>query len=263
MDRPLPERVFDAGKLRVEVYRSQELLGQAAALDVGARIKSILETKEILSMVLAAAPSQDDLLAALSSLPGITWQQVVALHMDEYIGMPESDPQRFGNYLRKRFFDRVRPGVVHYLDGNAPDLEEESRRYARLWSQYSPDIVCLGIGENGHIAFNDPGVADFDDPSVVKIVQLDERCRQQQVNDGCFSNIESVPTQALTMTVPALMSGDWMYCIVPGARKAEAVRDALYDPISERCPASILRDHDRAVLYLDLDSAKLLRPQAR
>jgi glucosamine-6-phosphate deaminase len=258
MDRPLPERVFDADNLRVEVYRSQELAGQAAALDVGARIESTLETKEILSMVLAAAPSQDDFLAALSIMPKIAWTQVVALHMDEYISMPESHPQRFGNYLRERLFDLVRPGVVHYLDGNALDLEEECRRYASLWSQHPPDVVCLGIGENGHIAFNDPDVADFRDPAVVKVVELDEQCRQQQVNDGCFSRIESVPTQALTMTIPALMSGNWMYCIVPGARKAEAVRETLHGPISERCPASILRKHDRAVLYLDLDSARLL-----
>jgi glucosamine-6-phosphate deaminase len=160
---------------------------------------------------------------------------------------------------RERLFDRVEPGAVHYLDGNASDLAEERRRYARLLSHHAPDIVCLGIGENGHIAFNDPGVADFEDSQVIKIVELDELCQPQQVHDGCFPSVEAVPKQALTMTVPALTSGDSLYCIVPGSRKAEAVRETLYGPISEHCPASILRHHDRAVLYLDSDSARLLK----
>jgi glucosamine-6-phosphate deaminase len=246
--------------LRVEVYGSRALMGQAAAPDVGAHMRAILKSKDDLSMVFAA-PSQNEFLAALSTLEGIAWNKVVAFYMDEYVGLAEEAPQRFGNFLRERLFDHVKLGAVHYLDGNASDLGEECRRYARLLSQRTPEIVCLGTGENGHIAFNDPGVADFEDSQVIKIVELDELCWLQQVHEGCFPSVEAVPKQALTMTVPALTSGDSLYCIVPGSRKAEAVRETLYGPISEHCPASISRRHDRAVLYLDSDSARLLKTQ--
>ena len=145
-----------------------------------------------------------------------------------------------------------------YLDGNKLDLEKECNRYGRLLDRYPPDIVCLGIGENGHIAFNDPGVADFDDPQVVKVVELDERSRWQQVHDGCFPDIELVPNQALTMTIPSLVSGARLYCVVPGVTKAEAVHKTLRGPVTENCPASILRCHDSAKLYLDRESARLI-----
>lgn len=256
--RPRADRVFQVDKLRVEIYSSRLLLGLAAASDVGASMKDLLSTKAHVSMVFAAAPSQNEFLAALAAQQGIDWSHVVAFHMDEYIGLPATAVQRFGYFLAERLFDRVKPGVVHYLDGNASDLEKECQRYAQLLRQNPPDIVCLGIGENGHIAFNDPGVADFADPELVKVVELDERCRLQQVHDGCFPDIESVPKRAITMTIPALMSGKFLHCVVPGRMKAEAVKSTLHGPITPDCPASILRRHDHAILYLDVDSASLL-----
>lgn len=261
VDRPSPQQVFEVDKLRVEVYSTRFLVGQAAAVDVGARMKEILKIKDRLSIVFAAAPSQNEFLAALSPLERINWDKVIAFHMDEYVGLWAEAPQRFGNFLRDRLFDRVEPGLVYYLDGNAPDLEKECQRYTQLLNRYPPDMVCLGIGENGHIAFNDPGVADFGDPQVVKVVELDKRCRQQQVHDGCFPKIELVPKLALTMTIPALTSSDWMYCIVPGPTKAEAVRQTLQGSITESRPGSVLRRHDRTILYLDTHSAGLLETE--
>jgi len=177
--------------------------------------------------------------------------------MDEYVGLPATAPQRFGLWLKERLFDRVKPGVVYYLD-EGEGVKEKCERYAALLAKYPVDITCLGIGENGHIAFNDPAVADFHDPLTVKVVELDARCRQQQVNDGCFAALEQVPTQAITLTVPALMASRWIVGVVPGERKSEAVYQSLAGPITEACPASILRQHDRASLYLDAQAARLL-----
>jgi glucosamine-6-phosphate deaminase len=176
--------------------------------------------------------------------------------MDEYIGLAPEAPQGFGNFLRERLFEKAGFLAVHYIDGGATDLKKECERYAGLLLNNPPDIVCMGIGENGHIAFNDPPVADFNDRYVVKVVELDLPCRQQQVNDGCFLRLDLVPTHALTLTVPALMAGRFIYCIVPGPLKAEAVYNTLYQEIGEKCPASVLRRHPHAELFLDVDSAE-------
>jgi glucosamine-6-phosphate deaminase len=150
---------------------------------------------------------------------------------------------------------RVQPAVFHGIRGESPDPAAECARYSCLLAEAPLDLVCMGIGENGHIAFNDPGVANFKDPERVKIVKLDETCRQQQVNDGCFPNINAVPTTALTLTCPAIMSGQTIICVVPGARKAAAVTSTVNGPITSTCPASILRTHTSAALFLDSDSA--------
>jgi glucosamine-6-phosphate deaminase len=176
--------------------------------------------------------------------------------MDEYVGLPDDAPQRFGNFLKEHLFERVQPGRVEYIDGNAPDLQAECDRYAALLSERPLDIVCAGIGENGHMAFNDPHVADFDDPKTVKIVELDRTCRMQQVHDGAFATLGDVPTHALTLTMPTLMSARWIYCIVPGPSKREAVCRTVNGPISTACPATAMRRHDHAVLYLDTEAAK-------
>jgi glucosamine-6-phosphate deaminase len=227
-------------------------MGRAAGADVAQALRDVLHTKDNARIVFASAPSQDDMIEFLSTAPDIDWSRVTALHMDEYVGLPAGAPEGFGTYLTKRLFDQVRPGRVELIDGDGAD---EARRYAGLLAEAPIDIVCLGIGENGHIAFNDPEVADFTDPLLVKMVALDERSRVQQVNDGCFASISAVPTHAITLTIPALTSGRRLFCVVPGATKRDAVRQALDGPIGEACPASVLRRHPDCTLYLDPDSA--------
>ena len=171
--------------------------------------------------------------------------------------MPPDAPQSFGRFLRDNLFERVRPGIIHLIDG-AKSASAEAERYADLLASAPIDIVCLGIGENGHLAFNDPPHASFDDPADVKVVALEDASRQQQVNDGCFPSLDSVPTRALTVTIPTIMSGRRLCCVVPGQAKAEAVRNALSGTISPACPATILRRHASCTLYLDADSSRLL-----
>lgn len=256
--RPSVERTIKADELTVEIYPDRAAMGAAAARDVAARMKEIIARKGKVTMVFAAAPSQNEFLANLTQDDGIDWDKVVAFHLDEYVGLPPDAPQGFGNFLRRNLFDKVRPGVVYFMNGNAPDIELECRRYGDALAANPLDIACIGIGENGHLAFNDPPVADFDDPKAVKVVELDETCRMQQVNDGCFTKIERVPKRALTMTIPAILSAKQVYCMVPGPTKAQAVKCTIQDPISTECPASVLRRYPSATLYLDRASAKLI-----
>lgn len=178
--------------------------------------------------------------------------------MDEYIGLSADAPQGFGNFLKDHIFGRAPFRSVHYIDCTAADPEKEAARYETLLRENPPDIVVMGIGENGHIAFNDPPVADFKDTHGAKVVKLDEVCRNQQVHDGCFARLEEVPKYAITLTVPTLVSAPWLFCIVPAKTKANAVKECLTGEIGEHCPASILRLQEHAVLYLDKDSASLL-----
>lgn len=249
---------FQADKLTVKIFDSRDSMGQTAADEVRAKVKELLSQKDEISMIFAAAPSQNEFLAALVADKEIDWERVNAFHMDEYIGLDEDASQRFGNFLKDRIFGKVNFKSVNYLDGNADDPEEECRRYSDLLQSTTIDVVCMGIGENGHIAFNDPHVAFFDDPKLVKVVELDEKCRTQQVNDGCFKNIDEVPTHALTLTIPALMLGENLFCMVPAKTKAEAVKNTVRGEIEEACPASILRTCENAILYLDQDSSSLL-----
>ncbi len=257
MGRPLAE--FGVDKLKVKVFASREEMGQAAGEAAAKDLREFLSKKERVVVVFAAAPSQNEFLDTLAQAPGVDWDRVVALHMDEYVGLPEGHPQRFSEYLRKRIWDKVRPGEVHKIRGSAPDPEEEARRYEQLVRANPPDLVLMGIGENGHVAFNDPPVADFQDPRLVKVVELDETCRMQQVHDGCFPRLEDVPTHAITLTVPALMSGEILHCVVPGPTKTDAVTRTLRGEISTECPATILRTHDHATLYLDAEAAAGIR----
>jgi glucosamine-6-phosphate deaminase len=228
-------------------------MGRAAGNDAAAKVREVLAAKGGVRMIFAAAPSQNETLATLAAAPGIDWSRVTAFHMDEYIGLAEEAPQRFGRYLREHIFDLVRPGKVHFID-SSNRAEDECRRYAALLREGPIDIVCLGIGENGHIAFNDPPVANFEDPELIKVVELDEACRRQQVNDGCFTNFAAVPTHALTLTIPALVSGAHLFCSVPGRTKRAAVQRTLNGPISTECPSTVLRKHADCTLYTDADS---------
>ena len=245
-------------KLNVLISDNRKELGDISAQAVHGWILESLRSKDEINILFAAAPSQDDFLSALIEYDDISWERINAFHMDEYIELPPEAPQGFGNYLRQRIFDVAEFKSVNLINGNADDLEMECRRYSSLLQQHPIDIVCAGIGENGHIAFNDPPLAKFDDNQSVRIIKLDERSRIQQVNDGCFSSIEKVPTYALTVTIPLIMSAGALACMVPGERKAPAVKRALFDPISEQIPASILRTHPKAILFLDTDSAKLI-----
>jgi glucosamine-6-phosphate deaminase len=207
------------------------------------------------SAILASATSQLQFLEALAQRCEIDWSRVTLFHMDEYLGIPAEHPASFRRFMQERVESRLRPRVFHYLAGDGLEPLAECDRYAALLRAQPIDLCCLGIGENGHVAFNDPPVADFNDPRVVKLVKLDEPCRRQQVGEGCFPNLESVPQYAFTLTVPALCGARKMVCVVPEARKANAVRAALCGPISPACPASWLRRQPHCTLFLDAESA--------
>ena len=244
--------------LKVNIYDTRDEMGKAAGADIKACILSLLEKKETINMIFAAAPSQNEVLYALATDKEIPWNRVNAFHMDEYIGLSKDAPQGFGNFLKDHIFGLADFKSVNYIDISAPDADAECARYSALLKEYPTDIVVMGIGENGHIAFNDPPVADFNDPKAVKPVALDEICRNQQVNDGCFAKLDDVPKTAITLTVPTLFAGDHLFCIVPAKTKANAVRATLCGEIGEACPATILRRHQSAILYLDGDSSALL-----
>ncbi len=251
-------KTFEKDLLKVNIYETRSEMGKAAASDIKARILDILKKKDTINMIFAAAPSQNEVLASLADDSEIPWERVNAFHMDEYIGLPSDAPQGFGNFLKEHIFGIAPFKSVSYIDISAPDADKECERYAELLKNNPTDIVVMGIGENGHIAFNDPPVADFNDSKAVKPVQLDEVCRNQQVNDGCFAKLDDVPKTAITLTVPTLFSGDYLFCIVPAKTKANAVRDTINGSIGEHCPATVLRRHKNAVLYLDGDSSSLL-----
>ncbi len=250
---------FMQDKLFVEIAPSRKLMGQSAALDITIKILSLLQEKDSVNMIFAAAPSQNDVLSELLKCKEIDFSKINAFHMDEYIGLQQDAPQLFFHYLKEHLFDHAPFKNVFGINSQAQDIDAECARYATLLKEYPPDIVCLGIGENGHIAFNDPHVADFNDPEVIKKVELDEKCRMQQVHDECFKTLDDVPTHALTLTIPTIMSARALFCVVPAFSKAQAVQDTLYNDITEACPASILRTHDYANLYLDWQSGALVR----
>lgn len=251
-------KAFKADNINVRIYPDRAELGRDAADMAGERIRELLAGQKYVNIIFAAAPSQNEFLEALKGQDGIDWSRVNAFHMDEYIGLPEGAPQSFGTFLREKLFNFLPFGSVNYIDGSAHNLNTECERYTDLLTKFPPDIVCMGIGENGHIAFNDPHVADFNDPVLVKAVDLDHACKQQQVNDGCFASLDKVPTHAITLTIPALTSGKHIYCMVPGKNKANAVYNTLNRQINEQCPASVLRKHKQAVLFLDRDSSSML-----
>ena len=252
-------RAFAVEKLQVKIFSNRREMGKAAGQSVAGKIREILKVRKALSIVFASAPSQNEFLEELSQSQGIDWNKVTAFHLDEYVGLSSEAPESFGHFLRVKLFEKVRPGRVYYLNGMEKDLEAECKRYAGLFKDHPLDVACIGIGENGHLAFNDPPFADFQDPLLVKIVELGPVSRQQQVRDGCFKSLQEVPQKAITLTIPAILSAKFIYCVVPAYSKAEAVKRTLEGPITMSCPASILRKHENAILFLDRDSAKLIR----
>jgi glucosamine-6-phosphate deaminase len=250
MNDYIPTHKLLTGNLRTSVYENRGIAGAAAARDAVGKLRKLLADRDRVRMVFAAAPSQNEFLDCLVAEPDIDWTRIEAFHMDEYIGLSEQAPQRFGKYLQDRLFDRVHPGAVYLLNPQQ-GAAEEIARYEALLGAAPIDMVCLGIGENGHLAFNDPPVADFNDPKLIKEVELDLACRLQQVNDGCFTSLEAVPLYALTLTIPALMSATHLVCIVPGERKREAIKQTLRGEISTEWPSTILRTHPDCSLYTD------------
>lgn len=252
---------FLVGRLRVRVFETGEALAGQAARDAVPLLQEAIRAHGRARVIFAAANSQLDLVAELTSLPGIDWGAVEAFHIDEWVGLPASHPASFRGWIQQRIVDRVHPRRVHYLAGDAPDLKAECRRYAALLAEAPIDLSFLGIGENGHIGFNDPHEANFTDPLMVRQVSLDERCRQQQADEGHWPDLSSVPRFGLTLTCPALLATRHIICCVPDTRKSEAVRSSLEQPVSVVCPGSLLRTHSSASLYLDRQSASLLSRQ--
>lgn len=246
-----------ADNLTVKKYTTREEMGAAAARDIRNAIRTLLEKKAEINVIFAAAPSQNEVLRALVE-SDVDWSRVNAYHMDEYIHLPPDAPQCFGNFLTGKIFGKVPFKSVNLIDSTAPDAQAECDRYEAILRANPADIIILGIGENGHIAFNDPWVANFKDDRLVRIVALDDVCRQQQVNDGCFATLEEVPKIAMTLTCPVFIRAPQLFCIVPALAKANAVKRTLEGAISEECPATVLRSHGNAVLYLDADSASKL-----
>ncbi|MBZ0287172.1 MAG: glucosamine-6-phosphate deaminase [Anaerolineae bacterium] len=253
--QPLWTRQYD--QLPVSVYESNAAMAEAAAHDMCALLQSALSERGEANLILATGNSQLTFLHTLKQIDGIDWSAIRVFHMDEYIGIDPDHRASFPLFLRMHFLDGVKPRAFYPVPGGADDVEAACREYAALLRTHPADAVALGIGENGHIAFNEPP-APFDDPEWVKVVDLDDVSRMQQVKEGHFDRLDDVPKQAITLTIPALLAAKRMLCLVPETRKADIVRACLLEPIDPMRPASILREQDHARLYLDRESAAKL-----
>ena len=247
--------LYRKDKLIIEVCADRAELGARAGANAADAIRAAINANGEARVVFAAAPSQNETLETLVNAPDIDWTKVVALHMDEYIGLPTGSGARFSYYLKKHLFEKLPFKRIYYIDDQKGDsVEKLLARYSEILAQAPIDVVCMGIGENGHIAFNDPDVADFDDPLPIKVVELDEECRRQQVNDGCFPTFALTPTHAMTLTIPTLAGAYRHFCSVPGQLKALAVRRTLEGPVTTACPASVMRTFPNAKMYVDEDA---------
>lgn len=249
---------FSIDQLKVSVYENREALGQAAALSAQAYLQSALRDRDAASIILATGNSQLDFLRALRELPDIDWPKVTVFHMDEYLGIDASHPASFPLFLQQHFLSYFDVGIFHPVPNQPIDIDQACRDYETLLRKQPIDLIAMGFGENGHLAFNDPPFADFDDPAWVKVVELDDVSRHQQVGEGHFATIDDVPKQAITLTIPALLAPRNILCIVPESRKAAAVDACLNEPISDQRPGSVLRTVNHAQLYLEPDSAASL-----
>ncbi len=255
MNEPLS---FYVNQVLVSVYDSKVDMGSAAADAAGSILRESIGRHGRSRIIVGTGNSQDEVIAGLAAQQRIDWSAVEVFHMDEYVGIAESHPASFRRWLRTHLTGIVHPGKVHLIAGEAADIDAESRRYAALLGEAPIDITFFGIGENGHIAFNEPGTADFADPAAVKRITLDDQSRRQQVGEGHFSTVEEVPREALTITCPVIAGSRYLIGCVPDRRKAEAVRRAIDGGLTAECPASMVFRHPRAFLYLDTESASLL-----
>jgi glucosamine-6-phosphate deaminase len=250
---------LQVGTLKVEIYSTSLAAGAAAAEAAADSIKQLAQTAGDVGVIFATGASQINTLSALTSIPGIPWNRIIGFHMDEYINMSPEHAASFRGYLRKRLTSRVSMKEFNEIDGTVADLSKFLEEYAQKLRAANPQLCLLGIGENGHLAFNDPPVADFNDPHDIKIVELDAECRNQQFAEGWFPTFNDVPEQAISLTIPALARVPKLIASVPGPRKAHIVYRALTEPISTNCPATLLRTHPDCTVYLDQDSAKELQ----
>jgi glucosamine-6-phosphate deaminase len=248
---------FHADKLHVKIYEKKSDMGEAAADFVAKHIQGAIQQKGTANLILATGASQFSLIGALKEKK-IEWEKVTVFHLDEYKEISDQHPASFRKYLKERILNIVKPGKVYLINGDAANLEEEITEYEKQLKAHPIDIACIGIGENGHIAFNDPSVADFNDPKWVKVVELDHACRMQQLGEGWFPSFEDVPKEAVSLTISAIMSCKTICCVVPDERKSLAVKHTIYNEISTECPATILRKHPDTVLFLDLPALSLI-----
>lgn len=254
----MPKTISNAGQAPVDIFPSDQAMGEAAAQQAATFLRDILEARAEASIAIATGNSQLSFFAALRQQQGIDWSRVRVFHLDEYVGIDASHPASFRAFLTREFVIPLQPKHFHGIEGNGEDMHQVLAAYTALLEAHPLDLCCMGIGENGHLAFNDPPYADFSDPEMIKRVQLDEASRQQQVGEGHFASIDDVPTHALTLTIPTLLSAECVLVMVPEARKARAVQLALQGPITEGVPASILQKTPHAHIFLDQAAASHL-----
>jgi len=252
---PVESRTID--RMQVYIFESKEKLGQRAAEDLAVLLTRLVEKEGKASVILATGNSQSDFFRALRKLKGVPWDKVTLYHMDEYMGMSDQHPASFARYIRENLANSIHPAIFHHIRGDSSDTASELNRYTNLFREFPPDICVMGIGENGHLAFNDPP-ADFETKEVMHLVNLDTRCRTQQVGEGHFPRLDDVPKRAFSLTIHALLNVKDALVVVPEARKAMAVKAALQGPVTADCPASILKTRPNVILYLDRESASLL-----
>jgi glucosamine-6-phosphate deaminase len=253
-----PARQFHVDKIKVEIYPDKPSAGAAAARAAAAAIRGLAADREAIAVLFATGASQFEILNSLTQMRDLPWRKLTGFHLDEYVNLSPDHPASFRRYLRERLTQKAPLGAFFEIDGSAPDPYETARAYADRLRAANPQLCLLGIGENGHLAFNEPSVADFSDPLDVKVVRLDAMCREQQAAEGWFASAADVPGEAITVTIPALLRVPKLIASVPGIRKAAIVRRTLEDPISTACPATILRTHPDVTLYLDAESASEL-----
>ncbi|MBD2387206.1 glucosamine-6-phosphate deaminase [Cylindrospermum sp. FACHB-282] len=251
-------KFFRVDELMVQIYNSEVEMAQDVAEIAHKYLQNLLQEQDTVAVLLATGNSQLKFLDALIALGGVDWSRITLFHLDEYLGISADHAASFRRYLRERVDQRVAPKEFHYIEGDALQPIAECDRYTKLLQAQPIDLCCLGIGENGHLAFNDPAVANFQDIHSIKLVKLDTVNRQQQVNTGHFSNLEAVPQYAFTVTIPMICSAKKIICLVPETRKAKVVKKILYGDITTDYPASILRQQPQATLFLDVNSASLL-----
>ena len=245
--------------MQTRVFPDKVSLGEAAAGEAASALRDTLASQGRACVVAATGASQFEFLEELVRAPDVDWRRTVFFHLDEYVGLPATHPASFRRYLKERLADRIHPGAFHFIEGDRPDPEAEARRVGELIRGCEIDLAFVGIGENGHLAFNDPP-ADFATEEPYIVVRLDEACRRQQLGEGWFARLEDVPARAISMSIRQIMKARRILCVVPDARKAAAVRDTLTGEVSPWRPASALQRHPAATVYLDVDSAALLEP---
>ncbi|HEY9725578.1 MAG TPA: glucosamine-6-phosphate deaminase [Chroococcales cyanobacterium] len=253
-----PAQTFQVDALSVRQYNNEAQLAGDAAQHAHDYLQSVLARQGAATVILATGNSQIKFLEALAALGGVDWSKVTCFHLDEYLGIDANHPASFRRYLRERVEERVKPLQFHYIEGDASQPLTECDRYTKLLLAQPIDLCCLGVGQNGHLAFNEPSVADFQDTRSVKLVKLEQSTRQQQVDGGYFPNLDAVPQYAFTLTIPTICSAQQILCLAPGKHKAPAVKEMLQGSIRQNYPASILRTQATVTLFLDANSASLL-----